>query len=101
MKEKQDVAAREVSALAALRASEARFAAAFAASPIPMAITTLAEGRYVEVTEAFEHQIGYIHRDVHVRTSLDIGVEPRPAWPCGRRTRGSVPPFSRARHGNL
>ena len=78
MRDKQDVAAREMSALAALRASEARFAAAFAASPIPMAITTLAEGRYVEVNEAFEHQIGYSRLDVHGRTSLELGVWPTP-----------------------
>jgi len=44
MERRGDVVARETSALEALRASEARFSAAFAASPIPMAITTLAEG---------------------------------------------------------
>ncbi len=78
MKGKQDVAVRELSALAALRAAEARFAAAFAASPIPMAITTLSDGRYVEVNEAFEHQIGYSRLDVHGRTSLELGIWPTP-----------------------
>ena len=75
---RQEVLAREESALAALRASEARFAAAFAASPIPMAITTLADGRYVEVNEAFECQIGYSRLEVHGRTSLELGVWPTP-----------------------
>jgi PAS domain S-box-containing protein len=75
----RDVIAREASALEALRASEARFAAAFAASPIPMAITTLAEGRYVEVNEAFEQQIGYNRVEVHGKTSLDLGIWPTPA----------------------
>ena len=86
MKDKPDVAAREMSALAALRASEARFAAAFAASPIPMAITTLAEGRYVEVNEAFEHQIGYSRREVHGRTSMELGVWPTPGDRAGMVT---------------
>lgn len=75
----RDVVAREASALAALRASEARFAAAFAASPIPMAITTLATGRYVEVNEAFERQIGYHRLEIHGKTSLEVNVWPTPA----------------------
>ena len=75
----RDVIAREASALAALRASEARFAAAFAASPIPMAITTLARGRYIEVNEAFERQIGYNRLEIHGKTSLEVNVWPTPA----------------------
>ena len=47
------------SASHALRASETRFAAAFDSSPVPMAITSLAEGRYIEVNDAFVKQIGF------------------------------------------
>jgi PAS domain S-box-containing protein len=79
MDKRPDVIAREASALEALRASEARFSAAFAASPIPMAITTLADGRYVEVNEAFERQIGYNRLEIHGKTSLEIGAWPTPA----------------------
>src|SRR5262249_40928666 len=42
----------------ALRASEDRFATAFYASPMAMAITTVAEGLYIDVNEAFERQTG-------------------------------------------
>jgi len=62
----------------ALRASEHRFARAFYASPIAMAITTLAEGRYVDVNEAFERQIGYTREEVCGRTSLELKVWPTP-----------------------
>jgi PAS domain S-box-containing protein len=62
----------------ALRASEHRFARAFYASPIAMAITTLADGRYVEVNEAFERQMGYARVEICGRTSLELGVWPSP-----------------------
>ncbi len=66
----------------ALRDSEARFAAAFTASPIAMAITTLDEGRYVDVNEAFEQQIGYSRLEVFGRTSSTsaCGRLPPIAW---------------------
>jgi PAS domain S-box-containing protein len=70
---------RAVRATHALRDSEARFAAAFTASPIAMAITTLDEGRYVDVNEAFEQQIGYSRLEVCGRTSLEMAVWPTPA----------------------
>jgi len=62
----------------ALRASENRFATAFYSSPIAMAITTLAEGRYVDVNEAFERQMGYARAEVCGRTSLELNVWPSP-----------------------
>ena len=63
----------------ALQASESRFAAAFDASPIPMAITSVAEGRYLEINDAFVRQIGFERAEVAGRTSLEIGVWPSPA----------------------
>src|SRR6185369_5436066 len=62
-----------------LRASEGRFATAFYASPVAMAITTLAEGRYVDLNEAFERQMGYSRGEVVGKTSLELNVWPTPA----------------------
>lgn len=62
-----------------LRASEGRFATAFYASPIAMAITTLAEGRYVDLNEAFERQMGFLRGEVVGATSLELNVWPTPA----------------------
>ena len=61
-----------------LKASEDRFVIAFYASPIAMAITTVAEGRYVDVNEAFERQMGYSRAEIVGRTSLELSVWPTP-----------------------
>jgi PAS domain S-box-containing protein len=61
-----------------LKASEDRFVIAFYASPIAMAITTVAEGRYVDVNEAFERQMGYLRAEIVGRTSQDLAVWPTP-----------------------
>jgi PAS domain S-box-containing protein len=62
-----------------LRASEERFQTAFYSSPMAMAITTLAEGRYVDVNEAFERQMGYGRTELVGRTTLELNVWPTPA----------------------
>jgi PAS domain S-box-containing protein len=62
-----------------LRASEGRFATAFHSSPVAKAITTLAEGRYIDVNEAFERQMGYTRNEIIGRTSLELNVWPTPA----------------------
>ena len=76
-------AARDVTELVqterVLRASEVRFSTAFYSSPIAMAITTLADGRYVDVNEAFERQMGYARAEVLGRTSVELNVWPTPA----------------------
>ena len=43
-----------------------------------MAITTLIDGRYVDVNEAFERQVGYTRNEICGRTSLDLNVWPSP-----------------------
>jgi PAS domain S-box-containing protein len=63
---------------AELKASEDRFAMAFYSSPIAMAITTLGEGRYVDVNEAFERQMGYPRAEICGRTSIELDVWPTP-----------------------
>jgi PAS domain S-box-containing protein len=73
-----DVSERELTKLA-LRASEERFQTAFYSSPMAMAITTLAEGRYVDVNEAFERQMGYGRTELIGHTTLELNVWPSPA----------------------
>ena len=63
----------------ALKASEDRFAVAFYASPIAMAITAVADGRYVDVNEAFERQMGYTRAEICGRSSVELKVWPSPA----------------------
>ncbi len=57
----------------ALRASEERFAIAFNASPDPMSISTLSEGRYIDVNESFLRITGYSRQDIIGRTTLEVG----------------------------
>jgi PAS domain S-box-containing protein len=55
-------------------ASEERFAKVFRASPQPMVLTSLKEGRIVDVNESALKLGGYTREEVIGRTSLDIGV---------------------------
>ena len=61
---------------AELKASEDRFATAFYSSPIAMAITTVADGRYLDVNAAFERQMGYKRDEICGRTSVELAVWP-------------------------
>ena len=56
-----------------LRASEDKFAKAFRASPICMAIVTIDDGRYIDVNEGYEHITGYTRDEVIGRTVGDLG----------------------------
>ncbi len=58
----------------ALRISEEKFSKAFQASPVEIAITTLAEGRFIDVNETFERQMEFAPEEVIGRTSLEIGL---------------------------
>jgi PAS domain S-box-containing protein len=57
----------------ALRLSEERFSKAFNASPMTMSITTLRDGRYVDVNDSFCRIVGYSRGDILGRTSLELG----------------------------
>ncbi len=61
-----------------LRESEEKFSKAFHATPTILVISTLAEGRYIEVNEAFERTLGYRRDEAIGRTSraLDIWDDP-------------------------
>jgi PAS domain S-box-containing protein len=56
---------------AELRASEERFGKAFNANPHPMSLTTLEEGRILEVNESFIELSGYARPELIGRTSLE------------------------------
>ncbi|PZO45077.1 MAG: hypothetical protein DCF19_00875 [Pseudanabaena frigida] len=58
----------------ALRMSEEKFSKAFYDSPIAKTITTVEEGRYIDVNHSFEWLFGYDRSDVLNRTSLELGI---------------------------
>ncbi len=62
----------------AIRQSEKRFSQVFRASPIPISITVLEDGRYVEVNDAWLRLYGYTRQQVIGESSLGLNfwVEP-------------------------
>jgi len=56
----------------ALRRSEERFSKAFCNSPLAITISTEADGRYVDVNDAFLELLGYRRGDVIGRTAADL-----------------------------
>jgi two-component system cell cycle sensor histidine kinase/response regulator CckA len=61
-------------AIEALRESEEKFAKAFRQSPFWVLITTLEQGRYVEMNEAFLHSMGYTREELLGKTTLETGL---------------------------
>ena len=58
----------------ALRFSEDKFAKAFQSSPLRVSISTLEEGRFVEVNETFLRDHGFRREQVIGRTSPELGL---------------------------
>jgi PAS domain S-box-containing protein len=58
----------------ALRQSEERFAKAFYSTPLAIAITSLKDGRFVDVNERFLQQNGYTREEVIGRTAADLDM---------------------------
>ena len=56
----------------ALRRSEDRFSKAFRSNPLAITISTEAEGRYLDVNEAFLDLLGYQRKDVVGRTAAEL-----------------------------
>ena len=56
------------------KASEDRFRSVFRSSPIAFSITTLADGRFVEINEAFERRYGYSRDEVLGRTTNELRI---------------------------
>ena len=59
--------------------SEEKFTKVFRSSPIAFSITTVAEGRFIDVNEAFERRYGHSRKDLLGRTVFDIEVWENPA----------------------
>jgi PAS domain S-box-containing protein len=79
---------------AALAEAEARFAKAFQASPVALAVSTIAEGRIIDVNERWLELFGYARAEVIGRTNaeLALNVDPdfRPATVARVREEGIV-----------
>jgi PAS domain S-box-containing protein len=59
--------------------SEERFEKAFRANPQPMSLTTVAEGRYLDVNDSFLAMSGYTREEVIGHTSLELNVWETPS----------------------
>ena len=64
----------KVQAQEKLRASEEKFKRAFGSSPDALTITTVAEGQYVEMNEAFERLSGHTRAEVVGKPATQIGI---------------------------
>jgi PAS domain S-box-containing protein len=64
----------------ALRLSEEKFAKAFRSSPDAVTITTLKEGRFLDVNEGFLKITGYTRSEVIDHTSIELGIWPSPEF---------------------
>ncbi len=69
----RDITARK-EAEDALRLSEEKFSNAFRYSPDKIVIATIAEGRYIDVNEAFLRFTGYARDEVIGHTSLELAI---------------------------
>ena len=71
----QEIRSRKL-AESALRLSEEKFAKAFRSSPISITISTLLEGRFIEVNESFCRMTGYNQAEIvgHTSTELNLWV---------------------------
>jgi PAS domain S-box-containing protein len=54
--------------------SEQRFSKAFRANPQPMSLTTIADGRYIDVNDSFLAMSGYTREEVIGHTSLGLQI---------------------------
>ncbi|GBE00825.1 blue-light-activated protein [bacterium BMS3Bbin06] len=57
-----------------LRSSEKKFEMAFSSSPDAITISTLHDGRLLEVNDAFEHKSGYSREESIGKSTLDLGL---------------------------
>ena len=63
-----------------LRLSEEKFAKAFRSSPDAVTISTLKEGRFLDVNEGFLKITGYDRSEVIDHTSIELGIWPSPEF---------------------
>src|SRR6266849_1417349 len=62
----------------ALRLSEEKFSKAFHSSPVEVVITTLQEGRFLDVNESFERNTGFTRDEAIGHTSVELGLWANP-----------------------
>jgi PAS domain S-box-containing protein len=74
----RDVTDQKLAAEAIQRGKD-RFAKAFNANPQPMSLTTLNEGRYIDVNESFLEMSGYTREQVIGNTSNELSIFETPA----------------------
>ena len=75
------VAANLRQARSALAASETKFSRAFRSSPDALTLSTLEDGRFIEVNDTFEKISGYGREEAIGRTPKELGL-----WPGESRT---------------
>ncbi|HAV63224.1 MAG TPA: hypothetical protein DCY13_12770 [Verrucomicrobiales bacterium] len=63
---------------AAARALQRQFEQVFRSAPLGITISTLAEGRFINVNETFVRMSGYSRDELVGRTSLEVGLWPDP-----------------------
>ncbi len=63
----------------ALRESEQKFSKIFYASPVPVSINRVSDGRYIDVNESFLKRMGYKREEVIGHTALEINAWVDPA----------------------
>lgn len=73
----KDVTERKL-AVDALRQSERRFSIAFHESPTPTIISSVTDGRYVDVNRSFLAMLGYEREEVIGRAAFDLGIWAEP-----------------------
>lgn len=60
----------------ALQETESRFATLFYATPVPVVLTTLAEGRFLDLNAKAEAVLGFSREEAVGHTSLELGIWP-------------------------
>lgn len=63
----------------ALADSEARFAKLFQASPVPLSISTIDDGRIIDVNESWLEMFGYSRDEVIGRTNAELSISAEPS----------------------
>ena len=58
----------------ALRASEERFSKAFYISPAPAAISTIQDGRYIDVNDSYLRMMGYSREEIIGHTAFELNI---------------------------
>ena len=100
----QDITERKLTELD-LRQSEKKFATAFTSCPLAASISTLQDGRFIEVNDNFKRDFGWSKTDLICQTSLELGLWPDPLmrqkWLDAIKTKGHVVDYETVlRHKN-